>query len=94
MTIGVGVVGTGYWGKNLLRNLHALGALAAFCDSNETARTAFSAEYPTATPYADIDGMLADRAVDAVVIATPAVTHGVIARAALEAGKHVFMFSP
>ena len=94
MTLKCAVIGTGYWGKNLLRNLNALDALAAFCDSDDTARAAFAAEYPAATPYADIDGILADAAVDAVVIATPAATHGAIARTALAAGKHVFVEKP
>lgn len=93
-SIRIGVVGTGYWGKNLLRNLSAMGVLAAMCDSNHDALKGFAQQYPDAKPYADFDAMLADQNLDAVVIATPAETHGALAERALQAGKHVFVEKP
>ncbi|NMM45597.1 Gfo/Idh/MocA family oxidoreductase [Rhodospirillaceae bacterium KN72] len=94
MTVRSAVVGTGYWGKNLLRNLNGLGALYAFCDADSKALATFAAEYPDATPYQDYEAMIADPKIDAVVIATPAATHGVLAEKALNAGKHVFVEKP
>jgi UDP-2-acetamido-3-amino-2,3-dideoxy-glucuronate N-acetyltransferase len=94
MTISCAVLGTGYWGKNILRNLDALGALTGFFDSDPEARTTFGAQYPTATVYSDLGAPLSDASVQAVAIATPAETHGALVRQALEAGKHVFVEKP
>ena len=90
----VGVVGTGHWGKNLLRNFDSLGALAAFCDQDPAARERFGAMYAGARGYAGLDDMLGDDRVDAVVIATPSDTHGELAARALAAGKQVFCEKP
>jgi UDP-2-acetamido-3-amino-2,3-dideoxy-glucuronate N-acetyltransferase len=90
----VGVAGTGYWGRNLVRNFANIGALAAICDVDPTALGNLSEQYPDATPYTAFKDLLGDAAVDAVVISTPAVTHGALARQALEAGKHVFVEKP
>ena len=91
---GVGVIGTGYWGKNLLRNFAELGALRAFCDSDEAARRTHGSRYSQVTAYASANELLADSSVDAIAIATPAATHGTLARQALNAGKHVFVEKP
>jgi len=88
------VVGAGYWGKNLLRNFDALGALAAFCEVRAEARAEFSALHPGAQSFVEFDAALAARDVDAVAIATPAATHGALVARALEAGKHVFVEKP
>lgn len=88
------VLGTGYWGKNLLRNVDALGALAGLCDSDVAARETYAARYPNAKIYTNTVDVFTDPDVDAVMIATPAVTHGGLARQALEAGKHVFVEKP
>jgi predicted dehydrogenase len=90
------VVGLGYWGPNLVRNLHELeGAEVAYvCDLREDALAKMSRRYPsvaTTTSYADV---LADPSVDAVVIATPVSSHHPLAAAALGAGKHVFVEKP
>jgi predicted dehydrogenase len=90
------VVGLGYWGPNLVRNLHELdGAEVAYvCDLREHALEKIARRYPsvtTTTRYADI---LADEGVDAVVIATPVSTHHPLAAAALKVGKHVFVEKP
>ena len=90
------IVGLGYWGPNLVRNLHELeGAEVAYvCDLREDALARISRRYPsvaTTTSYADV---LADPAVDAVVIATPVSSHHALAAAAIGAGKHVFVEKP
>ena len=88
----VAVAGCGYWGKNLVRNFAALDALAAVCDpSEETAREHAAA---CGVPALSWQAVLADAAIDAVAIASPAVSHGPMARDALTAGKHVFVEKP
>ncbi|MGE4218178.1 MAG: Gfo/Idh/MocA family protein [Alphaproteobacteria bacterium] len=90
----VAVIGTGHWGRNLLRNFATLGALAAFHDSDPANFEAARQAYPAARACSDFDAILADPAIEAVVIATPAATHGALARKALHAGKHVFVEKP
>jgi len=90
----IALIGAGYWGKNLLRNLGTLGALAGFHDSSEAARATISGQYPEARVYGAVAELLSDDAVDGVAIATPAATHGELARRALESGKHVFVEKP
>ena len=90
----VAVIGSGYWGKNLVRNFANLGALSVVCDSHaETLRT-LGEQYPqcrTVTSYAEV---LRDDAIQAVAIATPAETHGIMVREALLADKDVFVEKP
>ncbi len=88
----VAVIGCGYWGRNLVRNFADLGALAAVCDTDPEAARQFGAQYRVSTPA--FEDILRDEAVDAVAIATPAVTHSDFARQALAAGKHVFVEKP
>lgn len=90
----VGVVGTGYWGRNLLRNFDALGALAALCDANPAAVGEFAPKYPAARAYPRFADMLADDDVEAVAIATPSHTHGALVAEALAAGRHVYCEKP
>ncbi len=91
---GVAVVGIGYWGKNLVRNFRDLGALAALCDAEDSVEKAYTQQYPDIRFCRDYKLVLADEAVTAVALATPAVTHYELARAALEAGKDVFVEKP
>jgi UDP-2-acetamido-3-amino-2,3-dideoxy-glucuronate N-acetyltransferase len=90
--VNIAVVGAGYWGKNLIRNLSDLGALYAICES-DTANPNVRA-YPAAKLYTDYSDLLADRNVTALAIATPAARHFEMARQALEAGKDVFVEKP
>lgn len=90
----VALVGTGYWGPNLARNFHALGALAALCDRNPDALSKLAALYPEARAVSDYAEVLSDPGLEAVVLATPAVTHFPMAMQALQAGKHVFVEKP
>jgi len=90
----VGQAGLGYWGRNLARNFDELADLRRLCDASEERRTEFAERYPDAKVTGDFDELLAADDVDAVVIATPVPTHYPLARAALEAGKHVFVEKP
>jgi UDP-2-acetamido-3-amino-2,3-dideoxy-glucuronate N-acetyltransferase len=92
--LNIAVVGTGYWGKNLLRNFDDLGVLYAFCDTEEARRIEHGEKYPSAKPYDCYDSLLADDNIGAVAIATPAATHGKLVRQALDAGKNVFVEKP
>jgi predicted dehydrogenase len=95
-TVRAGVVGAGYWGPNLIRNLAELpgSPLRAVCDRDAGRLDYVRTRYPAVTLYTGLDELLADEAVDAVVIATPAELHFQMARQALEAGKHVFVEKP
>jgi predicted dehydrogenase len=90
----VGVVGLNYWGPNLVRNFEELADLTWICDLDEERRAELSARYPNARATANIADLLADDALDAVVIATPVPTHHALAKQVLEAGKHVFVEKP
>lgn len=88
----VAVIGCGYWGKNLVRDFAAHGALEAIVEANPAARDALVAQYGTRA--LTVKEALADGAVDGVVIAAPAEMHFDLARRALEAGKHVYVEKP
>ena len=92
----VAVVGYGYWGPNLARN--ALESpdleLAALCERDHARGAAFSARMPGVPVMNELDHVLADPTIDAVIVATPPRTHHPIVRAALEAGKHVLVEKP
>ena len=90
----IGVVGLNYWGPNLARNFDELAELAWLCDLSDEQRERFAARYPEARLTGDFDEMLADDALDAVIVATPVVTHAELAKRALEAGKHVLVEKP
>ncbi|KQM81433.1 Gfo/Idh/MocA family protein [Agromyces sp. Leaf222] len=95
-SLAVAVIGAGYWGPNLARNFHANDQwrLAAICDLDLERAQALAARYNGARASSSIDEVLADPAIDAVAIATPARTHHGIALAALAAGKHVVVEKP
>ena len=95
--IGIAVVGTGYWGPGLARNLEALpeAELRHLVDLNEQRAQAVRDRLGSAAAtHADFDRALSDPGVDGVVIATPGHTHFPLARQALLAGKHVFVEKP
>jgi UDP-2-acetamido-3-amino-2,3-dideoxy-glucuronate N-acetyltransferase len=94
MSARVAVVGCGYWGRNLVRNFHALGALAAVCDRNAELLAETAAAHPGAVPVGSFRDLLRDGGIDAVVIATPAETHGSMVGEALLAGKDVLVEKP
>jgi predicted dehydrogenase len=92
----VAVVGLGYWGPNLVRNLHEVeGAEAALvCDLRPEALATIERRYPAVRTTTDFDAVLADATIDAVAIATPVSSHFELAARALESGKHVFVEKP
>ena len=92
----VGVTGLGYWGPNLARNFDRLpGAeLAWICDGSEEALGRHAAAFPEARASTDLDDLLRDRGLDAVVVATPVPTHAGLAERVLVAGKHCFVEKP
>lgn len=90
----VAVIGCGYWGQNLVRVFHALGALRVVCESAPTRVDVARALAPGVDVHGSLSAVLDDPEIEAVVIATPAETHTTIAAAALAAGKHVFVEKP
>jgi predicted dehydrogenase len=94
--IRAGVVGLGYWGPNLARNLATVEGveLAWCCDERPEARERLAATYRSTRFTADLDDLLADQDLDAIVVATPVPTHADLAVRVLEAGKHCFVEKP
>jgi predicted dehydrogenase len=94
--IGIGVIGYGYWGPNLVRNFsQANGAqVVAVCDQRPERRALVEKVYPSVKTYADVDEMLRSPDIQAVAIATPVSSHFSLAMRALKAGKHVFVEKP
>ena len=94
--IRVGVIGYGYWGPNVVRNLQALdsGLVVAICDRSQAARNRALRAYPCGEVISDANEILCSPDVDAVAIITPVWTHFELAKAALENGKHVFVEKP
>lgn len=90
----IAVVGMGYWGRNLVRNFHELGALHTICDTNPALESSCREKYPQSEFCADYAAVLGNGLVKAIVLATPAVTHYGMAKRALEAGKDVFVEKP
>ena len=91
---GIAVTGLGYWGPNLARNFDDLGVLSALCDLDPELRGRYASRYPNARMHSSFDDLLADDAVEAIVVATPVPTHFDLARRTLSAGKHVLVEKP
>lgn len=96
MSLGIAVVGAGYWGPNLVRNLRTSDDwdLVAVCDLDEARARKVIGTRSTVEVETSLERLLARDDIDAVAIATPARTHSTIARAALDAGKHVLVEKP
>jgi predicted dehydrogenase len=92
----VGVIGFGYWGPNLVRNLDRLGdaELVAACDLSEANLGKLSALYPDVETTTDLAAMLGRDDIDAVVVATSAPSHYALAKQVLEADKHCYVEKP
>ena len=92
----VGVIGYGYWGPNIVRNLYALGTceVGALCDTNPSALQKAGRVYPALRTTSDPAEVLKSPDIDAVAVVTPVWTHYELARTALENGKHVFVEKP
>ncbi len=94
--IGTAVVGCGYWGPNLARNIaeHPQFNLQALCDRDPVQLTSLARRHPDAAALAEFDAVLCDRNIEAILLATPPHTHHPLAKRALEAGKHVLVEKP
>ena len=92
----VAQIGCGYWGPNVLRNFSAQsGCWVKFvAEINKERQQYVTVNFPRSNVVDDIDDVLADPEVDAVIVATPASSHHAITKQALEAGKHVFVEKP
>lgn len=88
----IAVIGCGYWGKNLVRNFHEIGALAAVCDAYTAQANKFAQMYEV--PALSIDEIAKKSDINGVVVAAPAAQHFKIAKQMLESGKDVFVEKP
>jgi len=91
-----GVIGYGYWGPNIVRNLRALEGcqVVAICDQTPAARKRIQAAHPGIPVHSDFHELVRSPDVDAIAVITPVWTHYELAKAALEHGKHVFVEKP
>ncbi len=94
--IRVGVVGYGYWGPNIVRNLQGLDSTCVemVCDKSSSALGRVRKVYPTIATCSDPSEILTSSSIDAVAVITPVWTHYELAKKALENGKHVFVEKP
>jgi predicted dehydrogenase len=94
--IGAAVVGCGYWGPNLARNIseHPEFRLQALCDRDPAQLLSLGARYPDAAALKEFDAVLCDHSIEAILLATPPKTHHPLAKRAMEAGKHVLVEKP
>ncbi len=90
----IAVAGAGYWGKNLVRSFHELGALEMLVDVNADATREMQTRFRGLKIESSFERVLTNPAIQGVVIATPAVMHYTMAKQALQAGKHVFVEKP
>src|SRR3954471_15769118 len=90
------VVGLGYWGPSLLRALVDVPGVevAWICDQDADRLERYSHRYPGISATTDMDEMLSDSGLDAVLLATPVFTHSELATRSLEAGKHTLVEKP
>jgi len=91
-----GVIGYGYWGPNIVRNLRSLEGckVVGICDQAPAARKRIQAAYPEVRIYSDCSELIKSPDVDAIAVITPVWTHYDLTKAALENGKHVFVEKP
>jgi len=94
--IRVGVIGYGYWGPNIVRNLRSLdqAQVVSICDTNAVVLRRAKQAYPDVRITSDPYELLCSSDIDAVAVITPVSTHFDLAKAALENGKHVFVEKP
>jgi predicted dehydrogenase len=94
--IRVGVIGYGYWGPNVVRNLRAIEGceVVAVCDRNASALKRVALSYPELAITTDAAEVMLSPKIDAVAVVTPVCTHFELAKAALQNGKHVFIEKP
>ena len=91
-----GVIGYGYWGPNVVRNLSAIDGseVVLVCDKSPDARRASQKTHPGIPVSADAAELVSSNEIDAIAVVTPVWTHYELVKAALENGKHVFVEKP
>jgi predicted dehydrogenase len=91
-----GVVGYGYWGPNVVRNLDRLdeAEIVAVCDKSPAARRKIAKAYPGVVVTENSAELMASPEIDAIAVVTPVWTHYELAKAALQNGKHIFVEKP
>jgi predicted dehydrogenase len=91
-----GVIGYGYWGPNIVRNLRSLEGcqVVGICDQSPAARKRIQSANPGIPVYSDHNELVSSREVDVIAVITPVWTHFEVAKTALENGKHVFVEKP
>ena len=94
--IRIGVIGYGYWGPNIVRNLHGVDSarVEMVCDKSSAALARMRKAYPAISTTSDPNDILRSPQIDAVAVITPVWTHYELTKAALENGKHVFVEKP
>ncbi|MEN6610936.1 MAG: Gfo/Idh/MocA family oxidoreductase [Methanoregulaceae archaeon] len=95
----VGIIGVGYWGPNIVRNLYAMKSengveIAGVCDLSPAALSGIQGKFPDLPLFSTFDELVAKGKPDAVIIVTPAGTHAALAKQALSLGLHVFVEKP
>jgi predicted dehydrogenase len=91
-----GIVGYGYWGPNVVRNLEQIDGsqVVAVCDKSPTSRKRIQKAHPHVRVTAESADLMTSPDIDAIAVITPVWTHYELAKAALENGKHVFVEKP
>jgi predicted dehydrogenase len=94
--IRIGVIGYGYWGPNIVRNLHGLDStrVEMICDKSSASLARARKAYPSVSTCSDPEDILTSPNIDAVAVITPVWTHHDLAKKALQNGKHVFVEKP
>jgi UDP-2-acetamido-3-amino-2,3-dideoxy-glucuronate N-acetyltransferase len=90
----IAVIGSGYWGRNLIRNYYEIGGLKLICDKDETVLSGLLKQYPGIEACVALNEVLSRDDIHGIVIATPAETHFTMAQEAILAGKHVYVEKP
>lgn len=90
----IGIIGIGYWGKNLVRVFYKIGVLKIICDSDKKILIKRKKEYLNLKTTTNFSELLRDKEIRGIVIATPAATHYKLTKRALLAGKDVFVEKP
>ncbi len=92
----VGVIGYGYWGPNVVRNLHSIEGcqVTAICDKNPAGLQRANRDYPGVELTTNLSELLTSTEIDAIAVVTPVWTHFELAQSALQNGKHVFVEKP
>jgi len=90
----IAVAGTGYWGKNFVRNFFNLSVLHTLCDTNNDTITNFMVQYSSVAGEDSFNKVLANPEIKGIAIATPAATHAGMVRDAILAGKDVYVEKP